>query len=451
VNTTTAVVILILVFLWLVLLVLTFRSPGAPRVTRLIFFQFLLVVTVVLGYFFLVYVLHYNPNPVRVRLARTLTKDRMIYLGDFVPGLTDLDFIHRIDTDQVEEEIKEEWVAFYQYDITGQWQDNYFGPFGGSIYDHDYCRAPAISAYELVPLSYDYLAQTSIYVDESNPANSDVIVENAIQYKEDCSYGELRGEEGVDYPEVFIYGRTQGVRTDLNVFRKAGLDLTCIDRQQWEDTHPGEPLPCEIHYENIGSFRGNYRVAANGARVNVYDRAPFERSQFVVKSVYVPDSATGSYLRSSGQIAGELALVPPVEVSVEFGPGPPEDTLDVYYPEKTVLAFFLQLAQDPDEAMTYVCGDNKGRRDYHPEDFGLQYALRDLERIIVCEIRYSPDVAAEQNHETRLIGVKVVEVTEGGSASCENAQEIECAVAAQVSPGALPYNCEWCLLGCVPK
>ena len=102
----TALVLAVLILVWIVLLFLTFRHPGAPRVTRLLFFQLLLVVTLLLGYNFLVFVYDVNFNPLRIDLARRLTKNNMIYLGDLVPGLYDLDYIHRVDTDGESEEMR---------------------------------------------------------------------------------------------------------------------------------------------------------------------------------------------------------------------------------------------------------------------------------------------------------------------------------------------------------
>jgi hypothetical protein len=120
----------------------------------------------------------------------------------------------------------------------------------------------------------------------------------------------------------------------------------------------------------------------------------------------------------------------------------------VYYPEKTVLAFFLDLGPDPDAAMSYVCA-GKGRTTYRPEDFGLTLPLNKLAKVVVCELAYNPDVLGEQNHNDQFVNAKVVEVAKtGGSNDCALAHEVRCQVIAEQNPAALPYGCEWCIFEC---
>lgn len=453
-------IILLLALGFMVLFYLVFRSP-TPGVDRLGLFLVWLAVGGLLAYFFAVRVLNYDPDPARLAIARLVTGQKIIDLSQIVPGLPeDLDMIMRIDTDGEPERIADrdaalEWLVFYRYDGTtdegidtsedANWIRG--GPLGGAIYDSDGCRPPAIRSYELIPLAYDYIAQDGILLSR-DPRTSDVVVENAINWR-DTFAGCLQPadeESGPDRPEIFIYGRTGSVRTDLNVFRKTGQELSCILRQQWEQTNPGMPLPCPVGYQNIGSFRGNYRVARNGAEVRVYDRAPFERSQFVIKKTYLPSRSTGTYLTASG------VLTSPVGVSIEFGPGRPEDTQEVYYPEKTVLAFFTQLGDATERAMQNVCrgGKNESVR-YDPAMFGLSLPANRLENVVVCEISYQPNIERERNHQTQYVGVRVVEQTEAGHDNCRNSVPLICEVRADPSdPTALPYGCKWCLAGCVP-
>ena len=124
-GATTAIVILGLGFIWVALLILIIRRPGGPGIPQLIFFQIWVLVSLTLGYFFLVRVFEFNPNPLRVSGARFLTKDRMIYLGDIVPGVFDLDYIYRIDASAPQERTAsgedplEDWIVLYQYDVVG--------------------------------------------------------------------------------------------------------------------------------------------------------------------------------------------------------------------------------------------------------------------------------------------------------------------------------------------
>jgi hypothetical protein len=429
VGATTAVGLGIAGILWVVLGILTFRPPGGPKASRLFFFLLWLGASFILSYFFLVKVYKWNPNPLRVEIARTMTEEKMIYLGDIVPGLYDLDYIHRIDTDQETEEIPEEWLAFYQYDVQVPEKGTPSGPYGAAIYDYDDCRPPAILSHELVPVSYDYLGEENAYA----------LVEDIIAYADPLS-------ANADRPEVIINGVSRGVVTDLNIFRKVGVELNCFQMQQWRAAHSGEAFPNPLRYENIGSFRGNYRIERQGSTVIVVDRAGFERSQFVVKRQYRPES--GAYFRPGTQI-----LLDPVEYTLDFGPGKPDQVTQVYYPEKSVLAFYRNLGKDEtqlEQAQTYLGPEAKVAYDIETDPFGLSTdpdsparARQNLARVLVWEIRYEPDVEAEQLHKNRQVRVTVVGVNEAGTIDYQHPCQVTWTVIGEERPGALPYGCEW--------
>jgi hypothetical protein len=423
-------VFLILALIWLLLFVLLFRSPGAPTVPRLFIFLGWLGVSLVLGYFFLVNVIGWNPNPLRVDLARTLTKNKMIYLGDFVPGLYDLDYIHRVDTDGEQEEILEEWVTFYKYDVgTDQTSGRRAGPYGAAIYDYNRCRPPTVLSFELVPVNYDYLGQNW----------ADVGASNFISYADPSSGGQ-------DRPEVVIRGYTRGVVTDLNLFRKVGVDPTCLELQQWLTTRPGEAYPGATSYDSIGSFRGNVSVERDGSIVTTVDRSPFERSQISIRRSYSP--VNGSYYRPGTQV-----LLDPVETSLALGPGIPDDVPQVYYPEKAVLAFYANLTKDSaqlEEAQSYLSPYAQDIYDMRTDPFGLSIdpespatARKDLARVLTWEIRYEPDVEAEQLHEDRDVTVLVTGVNNQGQIDTSHPCEVTWTVVGMENPQALPYGCEW--------
>jgi hypothetical protein len=428
---TTGILLLGLAFAWMVLAVLTFRPPDTPHLTRLFFFLLWLGTSFALGYFFLVKVFDFNPNPYRVEMARLLTDDKTIYLGDLVPGLYDLDYISRVDTDWEDEAIKQEWLAFYQYDVATSSQGSTKGPFGGAIYDYDDCRPPAILSYELVPVSYDYLGQDAVWQS----------VENIIPYADPVSAGQ-------DRPELIMNGSTQGVVTDLNVFRKVGVALDCFQLQQWRVVHPGEAFPNPLRYENIGSFRGNYRIARDQATITVVDRSPFERSQIAIRRQYRPEN--GSYFRPGTQV-----LLDPVEYSLIFGPGQPDQVPQVYYPEKAVLAFYLNLTKDKAQLETakgYLSTGAQQAYDIETDPFGLSTdpnsvarARDKLARVLVWEIRYQPDVAAEQLHQDRQVTVIVTGVDKDGNIDYAHPCQVTWQVVGRANPQALPYGCEWAL------
>jgi hypothetical protein len=430
VDPTSAVALGFLVLVWLFLIYLTFRPPDTPKVSRLLFFLLLLATSGALGYFFLVRVYRLNPNPIRVDLARNLTDNRMIYLGDIVPGVFDLDYIHRVDTDAREEDQKTEWLAFYQYDVKENPEGTAgVGPFGAAIYDYDDCRPPALLSYELIPVSYDYLGQDY----------ASVSVANIIPYDDPLSAYE-------DRPEVIIYGYSRGVVTDLNIFRKVGVELRCLQRQQWLAAHPGEAFPNPARYANVGSFRGNYQVTLSGSTVTMKNSAGFERSQFVIKRDYRPQD--GSYF-----YPGTQALLEPVEYGLGFGPGEPTDITRVYYPEKAVLAFYLDLGQDQQQlqqAESYLSPAAQANYDIERDPFGLSMASDDvarardrLARVLVLEIRYEPDVEAEQLHEDRQVTATVVGVNSAGEFNANDRCQVTWVVIGYPAAGALPYGCEW--------
>jgi hypothetical protein len=439
---TTAFLLAILAIAWVALLFLVFRAPGSPAPTRLILFQLLLLVTCVLGYFFLVEVVGFNPNPIRVRIARTMTDDKMIYLGDFVPGVYDLDYLYRIDTDGDQEEPKEEWLATYQYDVSTSEGGSRQGPFGAAIYDLDDCRPPAVLSFELVPVSYDYLAQDAIII-LGDAKTDDVVVKNIIPHADPLS---VKDGVALDRPEVIVFGRTRGARTDLNVFRKVGVELDCFARQQWVRTHPGQPFPNPLRYENVGSFRGNYGVSMAESTVTVLDRAPFERSQIVIRRQYRP--VDGSYFRF-----GTQTLRDPVEYTLAFGPGQPDVVQKVYYPEKAVLAFYANLTKDRGQLETaqgYLSEQARGAYDLYRDPFGLSTdpesvakARDKLARVLVWEIRYQPDVPAEQLHQEREVTVTVVGVDKDGNIDYDHPCQVNWRIIGAPNPQALPYGCEW--------
>jgi hypothetical protein len=234
------------------------------------------------------------------------------------------------------------------------------------------------------------------------------------------------------------------VVTDLNIFRKVGSDWGCVPRREvWITPTPGQVVTTAYTYQNIGSFRGTDQVRRDGSRVTVLDRAGWERSQIVAQRVYKPEN--GSYFRQDDP----TKLLEPVAVGLAFGTGQPDNTRQVYYPEKTVLAFFVNLGPDTERAMTNVCGDAKGRPKYYPEDFGLTVPARQLEQVVVCELAYVPNVQAEQNHETQTVTVQ------GGRGHQRRISHLSRSHRAPLhrrgspNPDALPYGCEWCLQECV--
>ena len=433
------VVLIILMIAWVFFLFWTFRSP-APKIGQLITFLGLLGVSGILGLLFLTEVLHWNPNPLKVNLSRFLTEDKTIYLGDIVPGLYDLDYIHRIDADgegsTSGSETGDQWLAFYKYDVVTFEDRAPGGPFGASIYEPDGCRPPSILAFELVPVSYDYLGQDAV----------GVRVANIIKYPDPMSNSQ-------DRPEVIISGQTRGVVTDLNFFRKAGIKQDqCLPWRKDSSYPTALQLTSPFSYQNVGSFRGSYKVELSQSEgdpstVTVWDSGGFERSQLTVRKQYRP-GPNGSYLRPEGQ-----ELWAPVEYSLDFGPGQPDLVPQVYYPEKAVLAFYLNLTKDQallDEAEQYLSPRAQQEYDMRSDPFGLSTdpasvarARGELARVLVWEIRYEPDVEAEQEHQARTVEATVVGVDQDGNIDYAHPCQVTWRVVGITNPQAQPYGCEW--------
>jgi hypothetical protein len=431
---------LVLLAVWFFLFILTFRSPGAPRLTRLALFLGWLGVSGFLALLFLIDVVGWDPNESKVRVANTLTDQKMIDLAQITQGVSDLDDIHRIDTDWEPESrnssdnrAQDEWVVFYQYDVVDASSGQPTGPYGGAVYDHDRCRPPVIMSYELVPVDYDYLGEDAV----------NVKVDNIIEYNDPLS---AVGGVPQDRPEVIITGATRGAVTDLNIFRKVGVDPDCYQWKQWRLAHPGEGFVSPLRYENIGSFRGSYRVGRSGSTVTVMDRAGIERSQLVVRKQYRPQN--GTYFKT-----GTRELLDPVEYTLDFGAGEPSDVSQVYYPEKAVLAFYLALGKDRNSlrrAEGYLSQTAQAAYDIRTDPFGLSTdpasvarARSKLARVLVWEISYVPDAAAEQLHVDRLVTVTVVGVHENGNIDYAHPCQVTWSVVGVPNERALPNGYEW--------
>ena len=435
----TGLILIVLIVLWVACLYILIHGES-PSIGKLLAFLGLLGLSAVIGYFFLVKVFEWNPNPARVTVARTFTDEKVIYLGDLVPGVYDLNYIRRIDADgegmDPEAEVGDQWLAFYKYDVVTSGENAAGGPFGAAIYETDGCRPPSLLAFELVPVSYDYLGQDEV----------DVSVSNVITYKDPLSNDK-------DRPEVVISGKTRGEVTDLNIFRKVGTKQDQCLPWRKDSSYPAAlQLTAPFSYQNVGSFRGNYRVrispgGAGGSTITVWDSGGFERSQLTIRRQYRP-GPNGSYFRT-----GEQELWAPVEYSLDFGPGQPDQVTQVYYPEKAVLAFYLNLTKDEgllNTAEEYLSERAKGVYNIATDPFGLStdpgsvaQARGDLARVLVWEIRYEPDVEAEQRHQERRVGATVVGVNADGVVDYAHPCQVTWRVLGISNPQAQPFGCEW--------
>jgi hypothetical protein len=371
-------------------------------------------------------------------------EDKFIDLAQVAPGVYDLDYIHVIQTDAQEvgqeqpedanntsEPTEQEWIAFYRYDVVDSSSTSPAGPFGAAIYGLINCRPASILSYELVPVGYNYLGEDW----------ADVQVENVLVYADPVS---VQGGVALDRPEVMVRGFSRGVVTDLNFFRKTGVQLNCQEQKDWEATHPDEAFPNAIRYDNVGSFHGNYLVKRNASDILVVDRTVFERSQITVKKKYQP--VDGSYFQPGTQVLRE-----PVEYSLGFGPGEPQDIPQVYYPEKAVLAFYLALGEgDLAQVEDLLSEAARGRYDVKDDPFGLSTdpdsvarARDNLGRVLVWELGYAPNPDAERLRQDTWVTATVVGVSPDGQVDTAHPCQVRWKVVGEVQEKAIPYGCEW--------
>jgi hypothetical protein len=103
-----------------------------------------------------------------------------------------------------------------------------------------------------------------------------------------------------------------------------------------------------------------------------------------------------------------------------------------------------------DEAETYLSPRAQQDYDMNSDPFGLSTdpasvarARADLARVLVWEIRYDPDVDAEQRHEARTGEATVVGVDVDGNVDVAHPCQVTWRVVGITNPKAQPYGCEW--------
>lgn len=248
--------------------------------------------------------------------------------------------VQRLDTDS---DGWQEWVVSYRYDIGA-----YNSPISCVIYDLEGTSPFVIYPYPLRAPNTDYLGEGRVTI-----TVEDVLSEPLEQAR----------------PEVVVTdGRT------LSIFRVS-------ERSQAPSS---APIAFSNPYRCAGFFKANLKTERIGTEVSVWDRAGSERSQFALKRVYRP--AEGSYFRSDSG-----TLLPPVEASIEFAYGMPQDILDTPYPEKLVLAFYKDLVGK--DVKQYLSDHGlklwaAGRLDY-----GSPWPKEKLQKVWVQEISYVPGPA----------------------------------------------------------
>ncbi len=269
---------------------------------------------------------------------------------------------------------KNEWIVFYRFDLVEGVTGRKFSPIGAAVYNDDHGDPPVIFPYELHPPDRVYLGEQDCVAEVI-----DLIPTN----------------EG---PELLIRNfAEEGLAVDLSVFHWYDHDRDDLSKN---------PAEGRQGYECLGFFHGSGGITLEGSRVTVKERTQ-ERSQLAIKNVYVVRD--GSYFRPGGK-----ELWPPVETSIEFAFGVPEDVAQSPYPEKVVLAFYLALGQNNPLAQTYL-SEASGLKDaVGSSDFGTGTSGDKIKKVLVKRVIYTPDKEKEERHEPVRITVSVASVTSAG-------------------------------------
>jgi hypothetical protein len=269
---------------------------------------------------------------------------------------------------------KDEWIVFYRFDLVEGATGRQFSPIGAAVYNDDHGDPPVVFPYELHPPDRTYLGEQNCVAEVG-----DLITTNA----------------GL---ELLVRNfAEENLVVDLSVFHWYDHDQDDLSKNPSEERQG---------YECLGFFRGSGGITFDGSRVIVKERTE-ERSQLSVKRVY--DAREGSYFQPGGR-----ELWPPVETSIEFTFGVPEDVAQSPYPEKVVLAFYLALGQNNPLAQTYL-SEASGLKDVVGSDsFGTAASGDQIQKVLVKRIVYMPDREREERHEPVAITVSVASVTSAG-------------------------------------
>ena len=296
------------------------------------------------------------PKPFSLVMARPA-----IDFSQFMPDDQNVRMIRQEDTDG---DGKKEWVVLYQFDLG----DGTRYPFAGAVYDYDRGDPPVVFPYRLLPPERNYLSEENI-----NLEFRDII---------------STGEETQPAPEIFIYGNSGGLTTNLTIFRHVPNSLP------WE-----YPRDEPRRYQPIGYFRGDGGVHYNddSKKVTVMSRV-YDRSQLAVQAVYALDTKRDTYMSP----ANPSELSAPVSSRVTFAFGMPGDILDSPYPEKIVLGFYENLMSTTQEISPaqFLTGEAMIVYNQIPQDrskwsyFGIDgvTAKDRIADLKVTELKYSPEV-----------------------------------------------------------
>ena len=365
------------------------RPEAGQGLVRIILIAFLvlLVLSAIIRLF------NIDPQPIILDSARLLGGGNLVefneaFTNSFDPTIR-VCSVDRLDTDG---DGFREWVVFYQtdpiQDATWRQPCPDKSPRYGAIYDNDRGEPAIVFPYTLVPPDRDMLGE------EFTGFETAEIVAN-------------RSESERPIEELLIYGYRGQVRTQLTIFKFQ------------QNTLPSDPPTNDPpRYVVLGAFVGSGGVSYDpiNKQVTVLDRGPFERSQLAVKNVYALHGAPGNETYMSEPGASKLAA--PIESTIDFAFGPPEDIFTTEFPEKIVLAFYQSLDRARDvewDSVKFLApvGTDEtignAARNFQADNLAYFFASTpevtiapgDIVNLAVIQLRYFP--AVEENPVTRTI------------------------------------------------
>jgi hypothetical protein len=266
--------------------------------------------------------------------------------------------VQRLDTDS---DGVREWLAFYRFDQIGEQ-----GPVAALIYDVVFdpgAQLPILYPFKLRTPNQSYLAQA---------------------------------EPGALMLEL-LPGRAVAGSKELVFLTPNELVVFQLSRDP-----SGPPSDSPALYRCAGFFRSAEGVDFNpeSREVTVSSRSGYERSQLVVKFIYLPSG--DSYF-----VPGTTDLLAPVDSAIDFPAGIPDDILNTPYPEKIVLAFFKTLGQSgatpsPADFLTDRAALELAANTLR---LGSPYAYNQITSAVVKEISYYP---TQDDTQATQVLVKVV-------------------------------------------
>jgi len=354
---------------------------------------FVINALILIGIFSLIHLI--DTEPLRIRFAQLITGKTLIAPRDLVPAEMVYDSVQLFDTDMDEEQ---ERVLFYHYDSAPS-----NSVYGATVLDFDQCLPRQVNSYNIIE------------IDEA-------ILTSKTQNLEIKDIPDVGGPN-----DLLLWGLAGKLHTELSIF-------------YWYDNKPDictPPSPATRGYLNLGSFRGNAGVKIEGQKVFVKEHR-FKRSLIVRTNVYEPvanmyrESPTGP-------------LLSPIASAIEFTTVPQPDDLDPYFPERSVVWFYMNIGTHTDEAKKVL---DPALVDLHIEgQYGKDVAepgqLTSLAEL--KEIEYSPDLDQERQCEKLSIDVRVLHSRPDGTVAGPHAYRVW--VTGYPNTKALPYGCEWRIVG----